>query len=229
MARPKRTEQIDLQNAVKETAWKHIAENGAAAVSLRAIARALNITAPAIYNYYPSRDDLITALIGDAYTSMGDAQFAAAAEAPTGDHHTLFMALGTAYRKWAVRYPQRYQLIFGTPIQGFHALPEATGPAAARSLVPLVRCLESAFAAGALRVPPPDSIPDRLRQELEQWAELYGVREPAVLYTTLVVWSRVHGLVSLEIGTHYPECITKTSTIFQLEMERMVREYLVYR
>jgi AcrR family transcriptional regulator len=112
MARPKRINQIDLLNEIKDTAWQQIAENGAAALSLRAIARSLNITAPAIYNYYPSRDDLVTALIVDAYTSMGDTQYAALQAGPVGDHRARLMALGLAYRQWAVTYPQRYQMIF---------------------------------------------------------------------------------------------------------------------
>ena len=77
MVRPSKKSQIqNLQEAIKETAWKQIAEFGAAAMSLRAIARDLKITAPAIYNYFPDRDALVTALIIDAYTSFGDSQLA---------------------------------------------------------------------------------------------------------------------------------------------------------
>ena len=76
MVRPTKKEQIpNLPEAIKETAWQQIAEKGAAALSLRAIARqTLGITAPAIYNYFPRRDDLVTALIVDAFTSLGESQ-----------------------------------------------------------------------------------------------------------------------------------------------------------
>ena len=75
MVRPTLKKQIpNLQDAIKETTWKQIAEDGAAALSLRAIARELKITAPAIYNYFPRRDDLVTALIVDAFTSLADSQ-----------------------------------------------------------------------------------------------------------------------------------------------------------
>ena len=78
MVRPTIKKQIpNLQEAIKETAWKQIAEFGAPALSLRAIARELKITAPAIYNYFPDRDALVTALIIDAYTSFGDSQIEA--------------------------------------------------------------------------------------------------------------------------------------------------------
>ena len=75
MVRPIKKKQIpNLQEAIMETAWRQIAEFGAPALSLRAIARQLKISAPAIYNYFPDRDALVTALIIDAYISFGDSQ-----------------------------------------------------------------------------------------------------------------------------------------------------------
>ena len=121
MARPKRTYQLtDLHDAIKETAWKQIAEFGAPTLSLRAIARELGITAPAIYNYFKRRDDLVTAII-DAYTSLGDWQIKARDEARVDDLAGRLEKSGIAYRDWALTYPQRYQLIFGTPIPGYEA------------------------------------------------------------------------------------------------------------
>src|SRR5512133_4029030 len=120
--RPRRDEQqSNLQEAIKETAWKQIAEFGATALSLRAIARKLNISAPAIYNYFPDRDALVTALIIDAYTSFGDSQLEARDAIPVDDVKGRMSAIGMAYRNWALTHPQRYQLIFGTPIPGYEA------------------------------------------------------------------------------------------------------------
>ena len=135
MVRPKRSAQIsDLQEAIKETAWKQIAEFGAPTLSLRAIARELGITAPAIYNYFPRRDDLVTALIIDAYSSFGDSQIAARDAVPADDLMGRLMAIGVAYRDWALAYSQRYQLLFGTPIPGYDAPMEKVMPSGARSL-----------------------------------------------------------------------------------------------
>ena len=111
MVRPTLKKQIpNLQEAIKETAWKQIADSGAAALSLRAIARDLKITAPAIYNYFPDRDALVTALIIDAYISFGDSQIEARDTVPVEDLIGRMRAVGLAYRKWAQTYPQRYQL-----------------------------------------------------------------------------------------------------------------------
>ena len=114
MARPKRlTQQIDLKEVIKVTALNQIAAFGAPTLSLRAIARELKITAPAIYNYFPRRDDLVTALIIDAYTSFGDSQLLARDSVPVDDLNGRLNAVGWAYRSWALTFPQRYQLIFG--------------------------------------------------------------------------------------------------------------------
>src|SRR5512147_2579622 len=95
MVRPLKKKQIPkLQEAIKVTAWKQIAEYGAPALSLRAIARELKITAPAIYNYFSDRDALVTALIIDAYKSFGDSQLEARDTIPAGDPLGRMRAIG---------------------------------------------------------------------------------------------------------------------------------------
>lgn len=226
MVRPKKTEQTDLRVEIKSAAWRQIAREGAAALALRAIARDLHITAPAIYNYYPSRDDLVTALIVDAYNSMGDAQFAAAQSAPEDDPAARLRSLGLAYWEWAVSYPQRYQLIFGTPIPGYSAPEEITMPAAARSLVPLIACLEAAFLAGKLHIHREPALPDVLVRQIEAWSRIQPVKDSYILYAALAVWSRVHGLVSLELGKQLPSFIEDASLLYRFELERMLDNYL---
>ena len=153
MVRPVKKKQIpNLQEAIKETAWKQIAEFGTPALSLRAIARELKITAPAIYNYFPSRDPLVTALIVDAYTSFGNSQIEARDSVPAEDHVDRMSAIGNAYRNWAHTYPQRYQLIFGTPIPGYEAPMMEVLPSAARSLSALVSVVEQLRVAGKLNI-----------------------------------------------------------------------------
>src|SRR5574339_458484 len=153
MVRPIKRKQIpNLQEAIKETAWSQIGEYGASALSLRAVARELKISAPAIYNYFPDRDALVTALIIDAFTSFGDSQLAARDSVPPEDLVGRFRAIGIAYRNWAHTYPQRYQLIFGTPIPGYEAPLMEVLPSAARSLSALVSVVEQLRMDGKLNV-----------------------------------------------------------------------------
>lgn len=199
MARPKRSEQIDLQEAIKTTAWKLIGETGAAALSLRGIARELQITAPAIYNYYPSRDELISALVADAFTSFGDALEAARDACPPDDHVGRFKAIGLAYHRWAVTYPQRYMLIFGTPLHGYE-LADMAGEVSQRSFLALVSVIGEAYNAG--RIHPPAGyavLPPGLEARYRMLCEMGMPYDPIVTQMALAAWSRVHGLTSLEL------------------------------
>lgn len=224
--RPRRADRHpDLQSAILETAWQQIAEAGAPALSLRAIARQLKITAPSIYNYFPSRDHLVTALIVQAFNSLAAAQEAALEEQAGAGLAGGLSALGLAYRRWAVDHPQRYQLIFGTPIPHYHAPPEVTVPAAARALVPLTRTLQQLSAAGMLRTENLAPMSAQLRSMLQAWQEFEGGSDLEVLYLALVIWSRVHGLVTLEIGNQLPAFIVEPAGLFQREIDTIVKQY----
>ena len=227
MVRPIKNKQIpNLQEAIKDTAWKQIAEFGAPALSLRAIARELKITAPAIYNYFPSRDHLVTALIVDAYTSLGDSQKSTLENVSKKDGATRFSALGIAYRDWAITYPQRYQLIFGTPIPDYDTPEDITTPAAAWALLPLIETIQALYNEGNLRVERLARLSPKLKSMLETWKQFTGnVTEIEVLYVAYVVWSRVHGLVMLELGGQLPSFFTDAGEIFRREIATLINQY----
>jgi AcrR family transcriptional regulator len=227
MVRPIKNKQIpNLQEAIKETAWKQIAEFGAPALSLRAIARELKITAPAIYNYFPSRDHLVTALIVDAYTSLGDSQKSTLESLSKKDGATRFSALGIAYRDWAITYPQRYQLIFGTPLPDYDAPEDTTTLAAAWALVPLIETVQAIYDEGNLRMERLARLSSKLKSMLETWKQFMGnVTEVDVLYVAYVIWSRVHGLVMLELGGQLPSFFTDPGELFRREVATIINQY----
>lgn len=227
MVRPTRKKQIpNLQEAIKEMAWKQAAEYGAAALSLRAIARELNITAPAIYNYFPNRDALVTALIVDAYNSLADAQEASVEKFAADNLSGRLSALGLAYREWAVTYPQRYLLIFGTPLPNYHAPEEVTLPAAARGLLPLTRAVQDIFSAGSLRTERLAKMTPKLKSMLTAWQKFEGGTDLEVLYLALVIWSRVHGLVMMEISNQLPSFFDDPAELFNREINNILVQYL---
>ena len=227
MVRPTLKKQIpNLQETIKETAWKQIAEFGAPALSLRAIARELKITAPAIYNYFPRRDDLVTALIVDAYNSLADAQEAALVNIAEGKRAARLSALGLAYHEWAVTYPQRYLLIFGTPIPNYHAPEEVTLPAAARGLVPLTKAIQDIYSARELRTERFAKMTPKLKSMLAAWQKFEGGSDFEVLYLALVIWSRVHGLVMMEISNQIPSFFDDPAELFRREMNNILVQYL---
>jgi AcrR family transcriptional regulator len=227
MPRPKRTaKSTNLQEAIKETAWRQIAEFGAPALSLRAIARTLGITAPAIYNYYPRRDDLVTALIIDAYTSFGDSQLVARDAVAAEDLVGRMRAIGVAYRTWAHTHPQRYQLIFGTPIPGYEAPVEKVLPAAARSLSALVSVVEALRVAGRLRAEAFPEVKPEHKVSFEVWKTYGGDADILSLSVAVLIWARVHGLVSLEIAGNLPPFGTNGDALYLYELAAIAGQFI---
>jgi AcrR family transcriptional regulator len=227
MARPKRpTSQLDLQGAIKATAWQQIAEFGAPALSLRAIARALGITAPAIYNYYSRRDDLVTALIIDAYTSFGISQLAARDAIPADDLEGRLRAIGLAYRQWAITHPQHYQLIFGTPIPGYTPPIEQVLPAGARSLRALASVIEALRVAGRLRAEAIPQITAGYESKFELWKQHGDEADLLSLSVAILIWSRVHGLVSLEITGSLPPFGINGDALYQYELATIRQQFI---
>ncbi len=203
MARPKRSAQIvDLQGAIKDNAWKQIAEYGAPGLSLRGVARALKITAPAIYHYFPSHNHLVTALVADAFTSFAEALEIARDACAPDDHAGRFRAISLAYRQWGVSHPQRYMLIFGTSIPDYEESEESSA-AGQRSFMVLVGVLGEAQRAGKIRLPGGYiSWTPALQEHLQAVCNVVVPYEPVVLYLALEAWSKIHGLTSLELYGH---------------------------
>jgi AcrR family transcriptional regulator len=227
MVRPIKKKQIpNLGELIKETAWKQIAEFGAPALSLRAIARELNISAPAIYNYFPDRDALVTALIIDAYKSFGDSQIEARDAIPLKDIQGRLTAIGVAYRSWAHAYPQRYQLIFGTPIPGYEAPLMEVLPSAARSLSALVSVIEQLRVAGKLKVSSFPEVKDEYKFSFETWKKYGGDVDVLSMSIAMIIWSRVHGIVSLEIANNLPPFGASGDELYLYELDSISRQFI---
>lgn len=227
MVRPIKNKQIpNLQEAIKGTAWKQIAELGAPALSLRAIARELKITAPAIYNYFPDRDALVTALIIDAFISFGDWQLEARDSVPEEDLLGRMNAIGLAYRNWAHTFPQRYQLIFGTPIPGYEGPMEKIFPSSARSLSALVSVVEGLRLAGKLNVDSFPKVKSNYKISFEAWKTYGGNAEILSLSVAMLIWARVHGIVSLEIGGNLPPFGPKGDALYRYELQSIYGQFI---
>jgi len=209
---------------IKSTAWKQIAEQGVASLSLRAIARDMGITAPGLYRYYPCRDDLVTALIVDAFNSFSDMLEAARDECNTDDHVGRFRAIATAYFQWAIANPQKYALLFGTPVPGY-VFSEEAGPAAQRGFLILQAVIGDAHAAGkiggealALR------LPTSLKSQYEALRKLGMPYVPVVTHLALFTWSMIHGMTSLYLYGYFAGFLAGQSESFVVfEIEKMVR------
>lgn len=227
MVRPNKNQKIpNLQAAIKETAWKQIAELGAPALSLRAIARELKITAPAIYNYFPDRDALVTALIIDAYTSFGNYQLTARDSVSENDLIEKLRAIGWAYRQWASEYPQRYQLIFGTPIPAYVGPLMEILPSAARSLSALVNVIDDLRIANKLQAGDYPAVKPGYEPQFDVWKKFAGDYDIFSLSVAMIIWSRVHGLVSLEIAGNLPPFGVDGAALYRYELDSIVKQFI---
>jgi AcrR family transcriptional regulator len=207
MVQPRRERLRDATVAeIKQVARRQMAEQGTAAVSLRAIAREMGMTAPAIYRYFDGRDALITALILDAYNDLADALEHAAASAPADDPCERLRAAALRYREWALAHPIEYQLILGNPIPGYAAPAEVTTPAARRTMRVFA---ELAAEAGGDR-----SAPDT--------PALGEVPLPEALYGVLSAWAQLHGLIVLELFHHLQPIIGDAGALYHAAVEALL-------
>lgn len=221
--RPRRDERrTNLRDAIKESAWRGIATDGASSLSLRAIARDLGITAPAIYHYFSDRDALVTELVIDAFTSFGDWQLAAWKDATGAELVVQLAAIGDAYRRWALAFPQRYELLFGTPLPGYRR-PDAVRPAGSRSLAALVGVVEAVRAAGRLVA---DGFPPVQPEFVAAFAASAGggTVHALSLSVAIYIWTRVHGLVALELAGHLAPFGADPAALYHYELRSLMRQ-----
>ncbi len=227
MPRPKKGESADLPNEIKRIAWDEIAQKGIVELSLRSIARQLNITAPAIYNHFRRKEDLITALIIDAFTEFGNSQLDVIKDLPEDDYRSRMRAAGLAYREWAVANPQPYLLIFGTPVKGYEVPMDKIHPVASRSLTALLSILDGARQQGILADQSRTCASPQILEQLQNFGKEHWGYQPHVIYLAFIIWSRVHGLVMFELGKQFPACIQNPGEIYNCEINSMIKEYIV--
>jgi AcrR family transcriptional regulator len=190
---------------IKQTALRLMHEQGTLSVRFTDIARAMDMTPPALYRYFADRDVLICALITDAYDALGEYVALCREEAPAADLAERWKAVAQAYREWARREPEQFMLILGMPLPGYAA--PADGPtteAAKRAMAQLQSLFHEASAQGALRPP----IVAEVSAAVEECAAMKNAESPAKVspahfQAMLHAWASLHGFVMLEINGHF--------------------------
>ena len=235
----------ELTREITEEARRQLAEVGANGLSLRAVARELGMVSSALYRYFPSRDDLLTALIIDAYDAIGSAAEAAIAAAAGAPARERWAAACRAIRAWAVARPHEYALIYGSPVPGYRA-PEATvGPA---SRVPLAFASVLADAAASGSAPsavaghpsPPNcpSSPPPLAAQAAALAEAFRQRSlpprpaapaesaslvpAAMLVRAVIAWTQLFGMISFELFGQFVGSFEPADAFFDHAVAQLV-------
>lgn len=215
---------------IKAVARQHLETDGAN-LSLRAVTRDMGMVSSAIYRYFRNRDDLLTALIIDAYNALGEIVEAAdAAVTDRSQLRTRWLAATRAVRHWALAKPAEYALVYGSPVPGYAAPPD-TIVAAARTPVVLARILVDGQAAGALpstdlsavaRRGLPAQLADAVRADLQAAGEDIAPGVPRdALFLGLTSWIQMFGCVSLELFGQFNNVIDAREEFFDQQMELM--------
>jgi len=135
-------------------------------------------------------------------------------------------AIGIAYRTWAHTYPQRYQLIFGTPIPGYEAPLMEVLPSAARSLSALVSVVEQLRVSGKLNVTSFPEVKKEYKVSFETWKKYGGDVDMLSMSVAMVIWSRVHGIVSLEIANNLPPFGANGDELYLFELDSIAHQFI---
>jgi AcrR family transcriptional regulator len=213
-AREKARAELTLQ--IKAVARRLIERDGAAALSLREVSRELGMGASTLYRYFSSRDELLTALIIEAFNQLGAAaeDADAAARAAGADCGARWLAACRAVRGWALEHPHEFALVYGSPVSGYEAPGDTVGPATRITRV-LAEILGDALASGQLH--PPASVLPGPRLIAAQVLAGYAAPPPPyedLIERALLLWIALVGTISFELFGHLRNTVTNYAAYF---------------
>ncbi|WP_030716643.1 TetR/AcrR family transcriptional regulator [Streptomyces sp. NRRL F-2580] len=202
---PRERYRQQVRSEIKERAWEQIATAGTSALSLNGIARLMGLSGAGLYRYFTSRDELLTELVHDAYQSLVGTLRAATAQGE-GD----LAGLGQALRTWALDDPQRYFLVYGPPVPGYRSAADVAALAAEIMDILADACTDGPDARADTREAPLGEGPGRSAGR----AEASSAQRLALSFRT-----RLHGVLSLELGGHFAGIDCDPALLYQAELD----------
>ena len=211
----------ELTRDIKRLALQQLADQGAGALSLRAVARELGMVSSALYRYFASRDELLTALIVDAYGDLAETITSTTAEVAPGLFQARWIAACHALRGWARREPHRFGLIYGSAIPGYRAPSDTIAPATA-VMTALAGIVDDAAHAGALADTDGEAVDGELAAQLDGVAQVLGEHiPPPVLATLAGAFGQLIGMVNLELAGHFVGGFEPADALFRHTVRQM--------
>jgi AcrR family transcriptional regulator len=212
---------------IKNLAWEQMKKNGPANLSLRRITSDMKMSSAAIFRYFSNRDALLDALTEDAFRSQNNLILETYRQKASASLRERFKELGKAYRNWGVENPVHYMLIYGTPIPGYlpdwHKLIPETG----KGLSLLCELVALGYQTQNIKHPTP-SLNPQLKEGLLNTISSRNLDFSAeIFYIALAIWSRLHGLTSLELIGQYVMLIPEPELFFTQELDSLLDELLI--
>lgn len=211
---------------IVDAAERHLTEHGPAALSLRAVARSLGMTVQALYHYFPNRDALVTVLVTKGYEDLADAVQAAVDSAPEDPDLPRLVIATEGYRRWAIAHPERFQLLYGTPLRDYAAPAEGPTTQASRRMSEIFeRELFAGYSTEQLAAIDVPVLSPGLRDYLERLPH-YGQGSLPAPATALLMsaWGHLHGLVALEVFGHTAFLGGHEADIFRMAMRNLLAD-----
>lgn len=207
---------------IKDTARRILVADGVDGLSLRAIARDMGMTAPALYRYFPSREDLVLGLITDLYDELTRTMEAAReAEAPE-DAPIRLLAVSRAFRQWALAHRREFGLLFGSPMPGIEVADDDHDPAheaATRFGQTFGELVARIYLTRPFPIPADGDIDPVLAVELRDWCDAFPVELPlGVAQVFLSCWIRLYGMVAMEVFDHLKFALPDAGPMFEVEL-----------
>ena len=228
MTAPTRRERLRTAavSEIKDGARRLLVTGGPQAISLRAIARDMGMTAPAIYRYFPSLEALVIELASDVFDELRG-HIEAARDAAGDDPVDHLAAMARAFRDWSVRHPVEFALIFGTPVPGMATMEDdcldENHPAARFGAV-FMRTFLDLWRRAPFPTPPPELINRRLAACLEPLRRSQGEVPVEVAYVFLSGWTMLYGMVSMEVFNHLKWAVSEPEALFETELDTFLRQ-----
>ena len=206
---------------IKAAGMDQLRTEGAAGLSLRAVARAVGMSSPGLYRYFASRDDLLTALITDVYDDLASAlERARDAAGPLLPDRLRAVCL--AYYDWADAHRPEFSLVFGAPVPSYSAPRDgSTTTAAQRFGAVFTGLLAEAWVEHAEHVVRPPVLPLRPDVRLAV-GDVPLPDDPRFVGVATRLWSRLHGVLALGLFGHLlPQTVEATAvrTLYEAEVE----------
>jgi hypothetical protein len=213
---------------IKQTARRILVEQGPEAVTLRAIARDMGVTAPALYRYFDSHEELVRRVVGDIFGELADkihAAIEAAGAASDGDLAEKMAAACQGFRQWALAHKAEFALLFGTPLPGINVEDDDLTEECARKFAGTFYALFlELWRKNPFPVPPPEEIDPGLREQLARYRDGIGADVPlGALLTFLRCWVRLYGIVSMEVFGHLGFALDDPAPIFEITLAELAR------
>lgn len=212
---------------IKESARRLLAEGGLPALTLRAIGRDMGMTAPAIYRYFPSIDALVDALTEDLFDELVT-EVDAAREGAGSDPVARMAGMAQAFRHWGVTHTAEFALMFGPRVPGVTVMwserQAAAEDGSARFGAAFLEEFANIAADAPLNTLPEEVLRDHLAPQLQPFRANHGDQPLPVVFVCLSAWTRLYGLVAMEVFGHIRWAVDDAQALFDLELLDFARQ-----